>query len=65
MRGVVIIVILDMTTWIHLSFISRITIMTAPLIGGQVIGNDTIDLLRPTLNVHKYHYGRTSEIIMH
>ena len=39
--------------------------MTTPLIEGQVIGNDTIDLLRPTLKVHESHYGRTSEIIMH
>ena len=56
---------LHTNTWIHLSFISRITIMTTPLIGGQVTGNDTIDLLRPTLNVHESHCGRTSEIIMH
>ena len=34
-------------------------------IGGQVTGNDTIDLLRPTLNVHESHCGRTSKIIMH
>ena len=38
--------------------------MTTPLIGGQVIGNDMIDLIKPTLNVHESHYGRTSEIIM-
>ena len=48
-----------------LSFISKITIMTAPLIGGQVTGNDTINLLKPTLNVHESHYGRTSKIILH
>ena len=46
-----------------LLFISKITIMTAPLIGGQVIGNDTKNLLRPTLNVHESHYERTVEII--
>ena len=56
---------LHTNTWIHLLFISRITIMITPLIGGQITGNDTIDLLRPTLNVHESHYGRTSEIIMH
>ena len=39
--------------------------MTTPLIGGQVPGNDTIDLLKPMLNVHESHYGRTAEIIMH
>ena len=39
--------------------------MTTPLIEGQVIGNDTIDLLRPTLNVHESHYRRTFEIIIH
>ena len=38
--------------------------MTTPLIGGQVIGNDMIDLIKPTLNVHESHYERTSEIIM-
>lgn len=43
----------------------KITIMTAPLIGGQVTGNDTIDLLRPTLNLHESHCGRISKIIMH
>ena len=52
-------------TWIHLSFISKTTIMTTPLIGIQVTGNDTIKLLKPTLNVHESHYERTSEIIMH
>ena len=52
-------------TWIHLSFISKTTIMTTPLIGIQVIGNDTIKLLKPTLNVHESHYERTSKIIMH
>ena len=51
--------------WIYLSFVSRITIMTAPLIGGQVTGNDTIDLLRSTLNMRKSLYGKTSEILMH
>ena len=50
--------------WIHV-VISKITIMTTPLIGGQVTSNDTIDLLRPMLNVHESHYGRTAEIIMH
>ena len=39
--------------------------MTTPLIGVQVTGNDTIDLLKPTLNVHKSHHARTTEIIMH
>ena len=39
--------------------------MTTPLIGVQVIGIDTIDLLKPTLNMHESHYGMTSEIIMH
>ena len=61
----IIIVILDMNArWIHV-VISRIPIMTTPLIGGQVTSNDTIDLLRPMLNVHESHYGRTTEIIMH
>ena len=61
----IIIVILDMNDrWIHV-VISRITIMTTPLIGGQVTSNDTIDLLRPMLNVHESHYERTAEIIMH
>ena len=42
--------------------------MTTPLIGEfklLVTNNDMIDLLKPTLNVHESHYGRTSEIIMH
>ena len=39
--------------------------MTTSLIGVQVTGNDTIDLLKSTLNVHESHYGRTSKIIMH
>ena len=39
--------------------------MTTPLIEVQVTGIDTIDLLKPTLNMHESHYGRTSEIIMH
>ena len=39
--------------------------MTTPLMRVQVTGIDTIDLLKPTLNVHEFHYGRTSEIIMH
>ena len=52
------------TLQIHLSFISKITIMTAPLIGCQVTSNDKIDLLRPMLNVHESHYRRTAEIIM-
>ena len=52
-------------TRIHLLFISKITIMTTPLIGVQVTNNDTIDLLNPTLNVHESHHGRTAEIIMH
>ena len=52
-------------TRIHLLFISKITIMTTPLIGVQVTNNDTIDLLKPTLNVHESHHGRTAEIIMH
>ena len=39
--------------------------MTAPLIGVQVTNNDTIDLLKPTLNVHESHHGRIVEIIMH
>ena len=30
-----------------------------------VTNNDMIDLLKPTLNMHESHYGRTSEIIMH
>ena len=29
--------------------------MTTPLIGVQVTGIDTIDLLKPTLNVHESH----------
>ena len=40
------------------------TIMIAPFIGDQITDNDTIDLLRPTLNVHESHYERTFEIIM-
>ena len=39
--------------------------MTASLIGVQVTGNDMIDLLKSTLNVHESYYGRTSKIIMH
>ena len=39
--------------------------MTTPLIGVQVTDNDTIDLLKPTLNVHESHHGRIAEIIMH
>ena len=37
--------------------------MTIPLIRVQVTGNDKIDLLKPTLNVHESHHGRTAEII--
>ena len=33
--------------------------MITPLIGVQVTGIDMIDLLKPTLNVHESHYGRT------
>ena len=38
-------------------------IMTTPLIGVQVTGNDKIDLLKPTLNVHESYHVRTAEII--
>ena len=37
--------------------------MTTPLIRVQVIGNDKIDLLKPTLNVHESHHERTVQII--
>ena len=39
--------------------------MTTPLMRVQVTGIDTIDLLKPTLNVHESYYERTFEIIMH
>ena len=39
--------------------------MTTPLIGVQLTDIDMIDLLKPTLNVHESHYGRTFEIIMY
>ena len=38
-------------------------LMKTPLIRVQVTGNDKIDLLKPTLNVHESHHGRTAEII--
>ena len=63
--NVLLLLLLHVNTWIHLSFISKTIIMTTPLIRVQVIGIDMIDLLKLTLNVHESYYGRTFEIIMH
>ena len=39
--------------------------MTTPLIGVQITSNDKINLLKPTLNMHGSHYGKTVKIFMH